>query len=98
VRLRGNNYHRMAKNPLRFALIWGLIFHALHTRQAPGKKVMILATSTTVKKPPITPATPKRSQDWWRNILDLGGGMRDGYTEESYYEYEPNFRREEHPP
>ena len=48
----------MAKNSLKSALIRALIFHELRSRYPPGNKVMILATSTTVKKLPITPATP----------------------------------------
>ena len=40
VRFHGRNYHRVAKSPLTFALRQVLIFRALRTRHAPGKKVM----------------------------------------------------------
>ena len=48
----------MAKNPLTFALRQALIFRALRTCHAPGKKVMILTTVTTVHFPLLAPGTP----------------------------------------
>jgi hypothetical protein len=44
VRLHGSNCSRVAKNSLTFALRQVLIFRALRTCHAPGKKVMILTT------------------------------------------------------
>src|SRR6516164_7299954 len=49
---------RVAKNPMQCAWIRPLIFQELESRSCRGHKVMILAASTTVKKLPITPATP----------------------------------------
>src|SRR5262245_24689774 len=49
---------RMAKNPMQCARIRPLIFQALESRSCRGHTVMIFATSTTVKKLPITPANP----------------------------------------
>jgi hypothetical protein len=37
----------------------------------------------------------ERRQSRGHDILALGQGMREGYTEESHDDYEPNFRREE---
>src|SRR5262249_22968778 len=51
---------RVAKNPMQRARIRPLIFQELESRSCRGHKVMILATSATVKKLPITPATPAR--------------------------------------
>ena len=64
VRLHGSNYHRVAKNPLQFASIQALIFHALRTRHTPGKKVMFCARELTAHFPTAAAATPycKRSQ------------------------------------
>src|SRR5215471_12432317 len=49
---------RVAKNPMQWAQIHSLIFQELESRSYRGHKVMILATSSTVKKRPITHATP----------------------------------------
>jgi hypothetical protein len=45
VRLHGNTYPRVAKNPLKFALLRVLIFQELESCSYRGHKVMILTTS-----------------------------------------------------
>ena len=60
MRLHSHNYHRVAKNTLKFASIWALIFQALHTRHSHGKKVMFCARGTTVHFPAVAPGTPTR--------------------------------------
>jgi hypothetical protein len=48
----------VAKNPLQFASIQVLIFHAFRTRHTPGKKVMFCARELTAHFPTAAAATP----------------------------------------
>src|SRR5215471_169338 len=59
--LNDDPQYRVAQNPMQWAQKHALIFQELESRSCHGYKVMILATSTTVKKLPITPATPNGS-------------------------------------
>jgi hypothetical protein len=53
----------VAKNPLKFASIWALIFQALRIRRDHGKKVLFCARALTAHFPTDAHATPA-----WKNV------------------------------